>query len=127
MKKRYLATACGLVLAFTAATYVLALSDDKQEKDAGKTYTPTVDEWLQVYLNSNFGRHDSQRFIGFIVMPAEKKISMMTHIYENHPRDRQDPGHRQKLKMEIDMFEAQAKAYAKRFGYELKREKMSAS
>jgi len=57
-------------------------------------------------------------------MPGKKKISMMTHIYMQHPREKHDPAHKQKLKMEADGFEAQAKVYVKGFGYELERQSL---
>ncbi len=123
MKLRYVACGLCIVSVTIAANWTLVRGDDKGGENAKETYTPTVDEWLQVYLNANFAQHDTQHVIGFVVMPGKKTVSMMAHIYQ-HPREKHDPGRKAKLEAAADAFEAQARAYIKRFGYELKRQSL---
>ncbi len=122
-----MAIVLAVAMALGTAAWSLAGDDDKKEQAEAKTYTPTVEEWLQVYLNANFGRNDTLRQIGFVVMSRTKKISMIAYISEDHPRERMDPAHKQKLKIEADHFEMQAKGYAKRFGFEVERQELPGS
>jgi len=122
MKVRHFATLFVLLAVSIGTTWSVASgASKKDEADRKETYAPTVEEWLMVWANANFGRNDTRRTIQFIVHPGKKKILMVTAITDNPEAHRTDPALRQKMSMEAKMFEAQVKAYARRFGFELQR------
>ena len=123
MKTRNFVMLCLLLAVSTGITWSVArAAGDEDNRGKNETYVPTVEEWLQVWTNANFGRNDSRRTIQFIVPPGEKKVLMLSLITVSEEVHRADPGLRQKLSMEADMFETQVKGYAKRFGFDVKRQ-----
>ena len=118
-------TLCLLLVVSIGITWsVASAAGEEDNRGKNETYNPTVEEWLQVWTNANFGRDDSRRTIQFIVMPGEKTVRMMTMFTASQEAQRIGPGLQQKLSMEADMFETQVKGYTKRFGFDVKRQDM---
>lgn len=102
-------------------------NEPPQEETSANSYTPSVEEWLQVSLNALFGRHDTQREIGFLVMPGTKRIKMSVYISRDHPSDGMDGPNVQRMRKEAENFEIQARKYARRFDFEIERQEVSGS
>ena len=123
MSIRQIVTLVLLLGTCVGATWEVARgTSDGREGGQGEVYSPTTEEWLQVWTNANFGRNDGRRTIQFIVPPGRKTIMMATLVTVNEEANRGDPMLRQKLSMEADSFEAQVKAYAQRFGFTVQRQ-----
>ncbi len=132
-KKATLAMALAAAAGLGAGAWTLAGDEKENAKETDKeaaspnTYTPSVEEWLQVSLNALFGRHDSQREIGFLVMPGTKRIKMTVYISRDHPSEGVDGPNVQRMRKEAESFEQQARKYAKRFDFEIERQEVPGS
>jgi hypothetical protein len=111
-----------LVALSIGATWSVARGEgDKASSAQQETYTPTVEEWLQVWTNANFGRNDGRHTIQFLVKPGEKTVRMLAVITADQETLQADPRLRQMLVMEADLAEKQVRRYAQRFGFDVER------